>query len=257
MRLSDQVPDPPVPGEAVERPWVLLVDDGELDDLKEIVEELGATAQRSPREAHERRGWRQPQRLLLVSDRRAPTLRRPVAQEQDDFVTAVVLDQRSRTLRHHVARMGFDYVLERPIDPTALRSLVREALFRGHEQRWHDRLPVWWPVVLRAGWRSWSARLIELTHKGCSLEVEANLGGQRRVHVEIPRYVAGGAEPLRVRGHVYRERASSRDGVRILSVLFRPDAVCRRRVAAVLDALHNRPPVLGRRGRTLARPDPE
>ena len=42
------------------RPWVLLVDDGELEDLREIAVSLGASTGRHAEEA-QHAGWRQPQ----------------------------------------------------------------------------------------------------------------------------------------------------------------------------------------------------
>ena len=253
MRLRDQEPLPTtLATDDAERPWVLLADDGELEDVKRVAEELGATTWRSKRDGHARSGWRQPQRLLVVCDHRAPTLGRPLAQEEDHFVTLAILQEHSKTLRRHVYGMGFDYVLKRPIDTDGLRRLVRDALYRGREQRWQNRLPVWWPVTLRAGWRTSRAKLIELSHKGCSLQIPAHVGGAARVEVELPPNLAGG-QSLSIRGRVYRERVSPRDGATILSVLFELDWVTRLRFESVLDKLYAAPPVIGRQGREIAR----
>ncbi len=53
MRLRDQEPLPnTLATDDAERPWVLLADDGELEDVKRVAEELGATTWRSKRDGH-------------------------------------------------------------------------------------------------------------------------------------------------------------------------------------------------------------
>jgi hypothetical protein len=252
MRRRDQEPHPNTPAsDDAERPWVLFADDGELEDVKRIVEELGATTRRSKRDGHARSGWRQPQRLLVVCDCRAPTLGRPLAQEEDSFAKLAILHERSKALRRQVFRMGFDYVLERPIDADALRRLVLDALYRGKERRCQKRLPVWWPVTLRAGRQTSRAKLVELSHRGCSLRIPAHVGDAARGEVGLPRKFAGGVfRPIR--GRVYRERVSPRDCATILSVIFELDCETRLRFDAALDKLYADPPVIGRRGREIA-----
>ncbi len=238
MRLSDQ----PAPSleEAPERPWVLLVDDGELDDVKQLAEELGATTQRS---TIARRGmpWRQPQRLLAVCDRRALTLGRPALQEEDRFTTLVIVEEGGKRLRREVERMGFDYVIERPVDPEALRRLVREALYRGHEQRRTRRLPVSHSAILRVGWRRFEARLSELTLRSCSLRLRGPVRVSRPVEVVLPPSLAGG-ESLAVKGDVIREHLLGREGRVELSVRFRHNSLTQARLTEVLRRVSAGPP---------------
>ncbi|MGH0028169.1 MAG: PilZ domain-containing protein [Myxococcota bacterium] len=222
------------------RPWVLLVDDGELDDLREIAESLGASVRRHPRDAAE--GWRQPQRLLVVSDRRVPDLGRPTAQEQDRFVTLVVMHRTSRVLRERIHRMGFDLVVERPVDGVTLRALLRDALYRGPEQRRSRRMPVGYPVTLRTGWRRRDAQLIELNARGCSLRLGSPLSGARRVSLAIPPRLAGG-EPLHVEGSVVRE-CSVGDRAVVASLIFHLDAPTRQQLERLLASLEPGPPPL-------------
>ncbi len=235
-------PAPPSDSELCtgERPWVLLVDDGELGDVKQIAEELGATTLRRTL-ASRGEEWRQPQRLLVVSDRRALTLGRPIAQEEDHFVTLAILDEGSCMLRNHVAEMGFDYVLERGVDRNALRHLVRNALYRGQEQRSERRLPVGLPVTLRVGWKCVRAELADLTRNACSLRVNSPVGTPRQVEVELPRAIAPEG-PVAIRGRVFRERFQVRDGSLMLSVAFSHTELTQVRVDAALEALRSGPP---------------
>ncbi len=129
---------------------MLLVDDGELDDLKKIAEGCGAPTGRHDLLASER-GWRQPQRLLVVSDRRPSGSGRPIAQGQNGFVTLAVLCDGSQAVRERVREMGLDLVAERPASHDALRGLVRDALYRGFAQGVAPRLLVGYPVVLHRG----------------------------------------------------------------------------------------------------------
>ena len=178
----------------------------------------------------------------MVSDRRATTLGRPSAQEQDHFVTMVVLHRCSRVLREQIHKMGFDLVVERPVEHGALRGLVRDALFRGREQRRNRRLPVGYPVLLRSGWRKRDAQLVELTARGCSLRVASPVSGARRVAVEIPAQLADG-DVLRIEGSVIRECSVAGPTV-VVSVMFHLDAATQSRLEALLAALQPGPPQL-------------
>ena len=235
MRLRGQE----APPDTSERPWVLVVDDGELEEVKRAAEELGATTRRLSL-ASRGRPWRQPQRLLAVCDRRALTLGRPTAQEEDRFTTLVVMEEGSKRLRREIARMGFDYVLEPPLDPDALRSLVREALYRGQEQRASRRVPVSRPVILRVGWRSYDARLAELTPHTCSLRLSHTMRMPREVELTMPGSWVGG-KGLSVRGEVTRQRMVGNGEVE-LTVRFRHTSLSLARLSQVVESAAPPPP---------------
>lgn len=217
------------------RPWVLFVDDGELDDLREIAESLGATTGRHPRGASGASGgWRQPQRLLVVSDRRVATLGRPSSQEQDHFTTLAVLHHTPRALRQRIHDMGFDQVVERPAEPAALRGLLRDALYRGAAGR-RVRAPVGYPVTLHAGWRRRDALLVQIGPRGCTLRLGSPVAGSRRVGLEVPPPRIG-QRRLRLEGSVVREISLAGRSV-LVSVIFHLDPETRDRLDALLETI--------------------
>ena len=114
-------------------PAVLLLDDGELDDVQTLLEEIripygrvrgGAIAQRTPA----------PTRLLVATPRRveAVALSEAVA---DALVRIVVVGEESPSLRAKLREVGFDYLVRRPVHREALRLLLLHCLYTGQERR--------------------------------------------------------------------------------------------------------------------------
>ena len=225
------------------RPWALLIDDGELGDIERALEDLGTTTLRLSGAAAANR-WRQPKRLLVISDRRALTIGRPTAQEEDHFLTMVVLQKPSRTLRAKLVQLGFDYVVRRPVDPEALRRLLRNALYRGCEQRSEPRFPVGCEASFRSDWRQRLAVLVELSRSGCSLRVSGRAKARGRIKIQLPDLLTGG-KSLALHGAVVRcERRLGRNGSGIISVRFERRANTGASVGAILRELRTGPPAL-------------
>ena len=228
--------------EQPERPWALVMDDGELGDIERALEDLGTPTLRltGPASANQ---WRQPKRLLVISDRRALTVGRPIAQEEDHFLTMVVLRKPSRTLFNRLTELGFDYAVRRPVDSEALRLLLRNALYRGGERRARTRFPVGCEVSFRSNWRKRHAVLAELSQSGCSLRMSRVVETGRRIKVHLPDLLTGGG-PLALCGAVVRcERLIGKSDAKIVSVMFERRAGTCRSLAATLQEL--------RRGRQL------
>jgi len=216
---------PPIVGETpqlqfAKRPLALVMDDGELSDIEHALEELGATTLRliGPTTA---RPWHQPKRLLVISARRALSIGPPVAQEEDHFFTMVVFQKPSRTLLSRLAQLGFDYAVQRPVDPEALQLLLRNALYRGREHV-----------------------LAEFSQSGCSLRMSSVGKTCRRIKVQLPGLLAGG-EPLTLHGAVVRsERIPGESDSKIVSVMFECRADTCHSIATILDELRTGPPAL-------------
>ena len=75
---------------------VLLIDDGELTEVREVLADLAIESVRLCGNAH-LRGWRQPSDLLIVTARHALTLSRPVAEESASFTKIVLFDEECAT----------------------------------------------------------------------------------------------------------------------------------------------------------------
>ncbi|MDH3687585.1 MAG: hypothetical protein OEP95_15235, partial [Myxococcales bacterium] len=104
-------------------PSVLLVDDGELDDVRELLEEIGVDY------VHLRGGAipespAPPRALFLATTRRA-MLAQPWSFPRGEGPTRIaVVTEDSNTARSMLRRIGFDFLVRRPCHPYALRLLV-------------------------------------------------------------------------------------------------------------------------------------
>jgi hypothetical protein len=216
------------------RPFVLIIDDGELEDVVQLLEELGVRPTRllgGPG----RGGWQQPERLLVVSGRRALDLGHPSSAHGGRFTTVAVADSPSRTLRARLEGLGFDRLLCRPVHPEALRLVVEAALHGGREHRSRARYPAGCEVSWRAGLRRRRATLTEISARGCRILVRES---RRPPHLSLllPRGLAGEQE-LRLPGRVVRCERKAR-GVVALSILFDGLEIdVRRGLAGFLSAL--------------------
>jgi hypothetical protein len=133
-------------------PAVLLLDDGELDDVQEVLQGAGVAYGRvrggaivpdTPR----------PSKLFISTPRRinAVKLPEPGSPEAEGLVRIVVVSEDSTTLRSRLREVGFDYLVRRPVHPEALRLLLLHCLYTGEEKRSEPRVPVGFEVSFRTG----------------------------------------------------------------------------------------------------------
>ncbi|HEY8494392.1 MAG TPA: PilZ domain-containing protein [Myxococcota bacterium] len=158
---------------------VLLLHDGELADVRALVEDLGVRAI----EAREPPGEDYEFAVVLASARHLREVHRVGRGSQ--VVRIAVLDHDARTLRALCRRAGVDLIVRRPVHPLAVRLLLLHALYRGPDRR-ARRVPVGMPVRFRMGLRARPALLADLSTRGCQLVgCRAHTPG-RRVTVYIP-----------------------------------------------------------------------
>ena len=179
---------------------VLLIDDGELDDVRAILEEVGAEF------AHLRGGavpseMGPPDQLFIATPRRAMLAKDWPGGPLPVKVGIVTED--SNTLRAMLRRIGFDLLVRRPVHPYALRLVLLRALYSGSERRQKPRFPIGYSVSFRAGFRRKKAVLADLSMRGARLLLDQPLALGSRITLQLERELAGG-KALSLRGKIVR-----------------------------------------------------
>jgi len=195
----------------------LLVHDGELDDLREVLEGIGTpfVERRGALSADERNTeWS----VILSTPNRMLSLRVPGTP-----VRIVVTDQDSKTLRNSLHRADTKIMVRRPVHPTALRGLILHALYRGPEKRQNQRVAVGAPVRLRAGLRQLPGILADVSIGGCGLIAAQPLSPGKSFSLSIPGEVAPGkAYSLKARVLSSGQVESGRAGTYAIHAVFDP-----------------------------------
>ena len=175
----------------------------------------------------------------LVPDLHGLVERRPTC-------IAVVQDA-SRTLSARLRRAGVDYIVRRPVHPTALRLLFTRALYRGPERRHHRRVPIGAPVALEQRLRRSDALLVDLSQEGARVEIFQTLRRGDRLTLLIPRTVTGGRR-LALRAEVVRMFLCQETGARQATLRFRALSARRAARLAQLVESHSDGPALATSG---------
>jgi hypothetical protein len=175
---------------------VLLLHDGELADLRALVEKLGAQVVEPSGTEHEDMDFD----VVLATPRRLRDVSRSSA--RPNAVRIAVLERDARTLRALCRRTGVDLVVLRPVHPTAVRLLLLHALYRGPDRRVR-RVAVGVPVRFRSGFRSHPALLADLSTRGCQLVGCSPRAPGKHLKVSIPDPAAPGRS-FAVTGQVVR-----------------------------------------------------
>jgi hypothetical protein len=228
---------------------VLLIHDGELDDVRAALEQIGA-------EVADLRGGSVPERvepprdLLVTTARRARAVESwpPPRGEPARPAKIAVVTEDSVAARRMLRAMGFDFLVRRPVHPEALRLLLVRCLFRGVERRRHPRSPVGYEIGYRVGLRRSSAVLTELSPDSVGLRSLRPVPVGAELALRIPGELLGG-ERLTVRARVIRSDERRRaDGTRefALALVLDPGAhAARRRLEELLWSIQSGPPTLG------------
>jgi len=183
-------------------PSVLLLDDGELDDIHRMLDELGIPCARV-RGGAIVKGTPPPRDLLVATPRRIEAVREAVAGSDDPPVRVMVVNEDSNALRDQLRRSGFDYLVRRPVHSEALRLLLLHCVYKGEERRREPRVAVGFDVSFRSGLLTRRATLADLSIRGCRLLSRTRVETGRRVRVQIPEALETG-EPFSVTGRVVR-----------------------------------------------------
>jgi hypothetical protein len=202
---------------------VLLLDDGELDDVQEMLESLRIPFGRI-RGSSIVPGMQAPKDLLIATPRRidAVLATEDTAHEGSAPVRIVVTNEDSNTLREQLRKIGFDYIVRRPVHPEALRLLILHAMYTGEERRSEPRVGIGFDVTFKSGLLPRSATLADLSTRGCRLLTRQVLDPGKRLKIQISEAL-GASEAFAIRGRVLRSEFDANlgsNGLQRVAVLF-------------------------------------
>ena len=183
-------------------PPVLLLDDGELDDVQQLIEQMGLEFGRVRGGAILRR-TPPPSTLLVTTPRRAHAVRDDGTNGENAPVRVVVVDEDSPSLRKQLRKTGFDYLVRRPVHPEALRLLLLHCVYTGEERRGQPRVPVGFEISFRSWIRRRRALLTDLSVGGCRLLTPRSLARGKSIRLTLPEEL-GATAPVTLRGRIAR-----------------------------------------------------
>jgi hypothetical protein len=186
-------------------PSVAMIDDGELDDVVGLLHDLGLEPARQRGGAADSPLPRCRDLLIATARRALRATPAPEVPREASPVRIAVVENDSPTLRAQLRERGFDFLVRRPVHPTALRLLLLRALYRGPERRREERLPIGLSVRYQEGSRRRSAVLADLSPGGCRLLSRHGVPPGAALRVELPT-PSGDEVPLVLCGRTLRER---------------------------------------------------
>ena len=205
---------------------VLLIDNGELESVRSLLEQIGADFERLSGDAV-RGPLPHPDRLLITSAALAHSLRiqRTVTGTDPRATWIAFVAGESRTQKSMLQKAGFDFLIRDPVHPAALRVLLQRALYRGEEARRAPRVACGHPATYKTGFWRQKATLIDLSPRGCRLLTEKPVKEKSQITVQIPKELAGG-RAFELVGHAVRvvpaERECGRSGEMVVGIRFAP-----------------------------------
>lgn len=185
---------------------VLLLDDGELDDVQQILEQAQIPFGRV-RGASIVEGMSGPTDLLVATPRRIHAVQEVEHGHPDGSapVRIVVTNGDSNSLRDQLRKVGFDYLVRRPVHPEALRLLILHALYAGEERRTEPRVSIGCDITFKCGLIPRTGVLADLSTRGCRLLIRRAIDMGRRIKLHVP-VALGASEPVVLKGQVIRSR---------------------------------------------------
>jgi hypothetical protein len=203
----------------VTAPQILIRDDGELGEIRSLLEQIGVEYV----DQHKESSSELPSHLLITSGQRAIDSIKEANRggRRHHFLHLVVIDQASRSLHAMLERHGCDMVARRPVHPTVLRLLVQRALYQGEEKRNLARVAIGEPVKFKSGLLARSATLAELSLRGCGLITRQAIEVGCDLKITLPaQLVSGGA--MTIDGRVVGTQRDLRveDGHHSVAVIF-------------------------------------
>ena len=238
----------------VQTPIVLLLHEGELGDVRDLLERLGVAYvewRGSSTSAYAGVRWD------VVVSGASRMLTSDLGERCGNPVRVAMLEQDSPGERAALRRRGIEYAVAQPVHPGALEVLLLHLLYEGPERRRSGRLSVGARVHFRTGLRRYPAVLLELGSDGCRLEAQGPPRLGRPVSIYLPAALGGGAT-CSLQGKVVRvpQPDPNRGGPTQFALAFgERSAREERALSAALDALAEGPVTLEPEGPVTLEPE--
>lgn len=169
-------------------PVVRVADDGELGDVRQLLDQLGVEWLPADEETG------RPTALLIATPQRALGGRGGGAQAAQAPFRIVVAEKMTRGLQREIERSRPDFLVSRPFHAAALRLLILHALYVGPERRGSARIALSTAVRFRTSVFSRAGTLVELSRGGCRLVTERVPAEGESISVILPRELTGDAQ---------------------------------------------------------------
>jgi hypothetical protein len=195
-------------------PAVLMLDDGELDDVQLLLQEMEIPFARV-RGGAIVHGSEPPRDLLIATPRRIDAVPDAIGDAATGPVRMMIVNEDSNALRSQLRRSGFDYLVRRPVHAEALRLMLLHCCYKGEERRREPRVPVGIEVSYRLGVVERVATLVDLSSRGCRLLSRHRITRGKRIKVMIPEVleVVDGAEVLAVPARAVHVEGTESGGI--------------------------------------------
>jgi hypothetical protein len=188
----------------------VIVDDGELMEVRTVVRDLGVDFLETTVEEAGRGPL--PAGLLVSTANHSVALERH-RQSGDPSrrpLHLVVVNELSRTMRSMLERSTCDVVVSSPVNPDVLRLLAEHAFYHGEEKRRAPRVAIGEPVKVKSGRRPVSATLAQLSMRGCGLVCERAASAGDTLTVLFPASLTDSGN-YSLEGRVVSTRSVERD----------------------------------------------
>ena len=239
-------------------PTVLVLDDGELEDIHRLLQEIDVPCARVRGSAIVQ-GTPAPKDLLIATPRRIDAVAATIADAVSPPIRVMVVQEDSNALRAQLRRSGFDYLVRRPVHADALRLLLMHCLYKGEERRREPRVAAGFEIAYRTGLLTRRATLLDLSVHGCRLRSKTRAEPGKRIKLQIPEALDAG-DPLSVAGRIVRSDAIPAGDAFALGVAFgQLDTSTRQALEILIEDLAHGPATLrgGVQGVPVGRERPE
>jgi hypothetical protein len=209
---------------------ILLVDDGELDEVAAVLESEGLPYDRM-RGAHIPAEVAPPRDLLIVTPRRVERVRRGSPSEASPGrpLRIIAVQEDSPPMRRRLRQAGLHLLVRLPADAEIWRLLIARALYQGSERREDQRVAVGSRVAIDVDAQSSEAELatilVDLSNRGCRIQTRENFSVGDPIAFALPadHDTSEKDEPITLRGRVRRIAVQAGAGERMLAIVFDPD----------------------------------